>query len=431
VRKWIVRFVVLAGLVAVGWWAWGRFTAEEEIEFQYAGVVEGPLSLTVTATGRLAPTTEVLVGCEVSGTIEELTVGHNDVVRKGQVLARLKPELFRAEYEQARAEQARLVAQLAQLAVHQREAQREFERVVDLRKRGAATEQEYEARRAAYDAAAANTQAGEAAIEGAASRVELAKYRLDRTVIASPIDGVVLDRRVDVGQTVVAALQTPTLFVLAEDLARMELRADVSEADVGYVCPRQPATFTVNAYRDRTFEGVVRQIRNQPRTLANVVTYTVIIDVDNAERLLRPGMPADVSIEIVRRDAVAKIANAALRFRPPIDPDEVRRRLETLDWPDAPEPIRVIGAAPTATRPTEVSPPAVQPEPGTLWLNRNGQFVAVPVWTLFTDNRETAIVGGPSVTPDTRFVVEVRRDILSRSVLEEALMQARPEDRRF
>jgi multidrug efflux pump subunit AcrA (membrane-fusion protein) len=259
--------------------------------------------------------------------------------------------------------------------------------------------------------------------------VSLAKYRLDRTLIVSPIDGVVLDRRVDAGQTIAATLMTPELFVLAEDLTRMQLLADVSEADVGYVCRGQAATFHVNAYREREFSGRVRQVRNQPRSTGSVVTYTVVIDVENPDGLLRPGMPADVSIELVRRESVAKIANAALRFRPPLPPDRIRGMLDELRWPPAPAPIRVATEA-AGVAPDEIAfvPPPIEPVRATLWRLVEQRWVPVPVWTAFTDNRETAVAGLDAA--DGEFVVEIRKAKSSESALQKAIMLARPEDRR-
>jgi HlyD family secretion protein len=290
--------------------------------------------------------------------------------------------------------------------------------------------------RAAWKAAEAATAAGHAAIEGAQGRVELAKYRLDRTVITSPIDGIVLDRRVDVGQTVAATLMTPELFVLAEDLSRMELLADVSEADVGYICSGQSASFTVNAYRDRSFQGRVREVRNQPRAIGNVVTYTVVIDVANKGQLLRPGMPADIDIEIVRREEVTKIANTALRFRPPVPPDEVRRLLAEVTWPSPPEPIPVAGERPAATQPNQVSfvPPPLKPTKATLWQHdrQTDTFKPVPVWTAFTDNRETAVSAVPDdLLKEKRFVVEVREADSGMSEFEQAILLSQPENRRL
>jgi hypothetical protein len=274
--------------------------------------------------------------------------------------------------------------------------------------------------------------------------MQITGFRLDRSVVTSPIDGIVLDRRVDVGQTIAATLQSPTLFVLAEDLGRMELLADVSEADIGYLCPGQPATFTVDAYRERQFRGTVRQIRNQPRTVRDVVTYTVVVDVRNEDRLLRPGMTADINIRVVQRQDVAKIVNAALRFRPPLPADETRSLLEALTWPPAPPPLVVsadiqttraaaeskarIGRS-TASVPADfaVNPPPIDPVKATLWQYVGEKWQPRGVWTWFTDNRETAVYTGDGEAG--KFVVEARKQLSSRSRLQEVIMFSRPENR--
>lgn len=430
VRKWVVRLILLVVMAGVALVAWRSFQQEETIEVRTVPLITGPLSLSVTTTGRLSPTTEVVVGCEVSGTVDAVLVDHNDSVKKGQEVARLKPEMYRAEHEQAKADLARAKAELHRLTVQEQEAQRQYDRVRGLYDEGAASDQEYKALLATYEAAKAATEAGQAAVLAAEGRVNLTQYRLERTVVTSPIDGIVLDRRVDAGQTIAATLQAPVLFVLAEELGRMELLADVSEADVGFLCPGQKASFTVNAYRDRSFPGVVRQIRNQPKAINNVVTYTVVIDVENQEHLLRPGMPADVTIRVVHRDEVSKVSNAALRFRPPLPPDETRRLLESVTWPDPPPPVTVSESPATAAHPEEISfvPPPIEPAKATLWQYVDEAWKPLPVWTLFTDNRETAVVTAADES-DLAFAVEIHKKEGSRSMLQEAIMLARPENR--
>ncbi len=433
--KWIIR-LLLVGLLGLGVWAgWRYFRPVESMMVQTCPVSQGPLSLTVTATGKLAPTTQVLVGCEVSGTVGEIHVGHNDAVKKGQLIARLKPELLRAEHEQANAELARAQAALKQLEVQEAEGKRRFERVERLKAQNAAPDEEYKTLKAAWEAAAASAEAGRAAVKGAQNAVDLTKYRLGKTEITSPIDGIVLDRRVDVGQTVAATLMTPELFVLAEDLSKMDLLADASEADIGYICAGQRATFTVNAYRDREFEGVVRQIRNQPHSVGNVVTYTVVIEVANNDLLLRPGMPADISIEVVRLDQTLKIANAALRFRPPLPPDEVRKALDQAQWPPAPTPIPVAGDPKATSKSGEVSiaPPPIRPTKATLWRFAVNAWTPVPVWTGYTDNRETVLFAVPGVEQGREFASEVVMSSGGRgpSQFEQAILMTQPENRRF
>ena len=436
--KWLIRVILVAIVAAAVWGGWQVFRGQDEVQLRTVTLDRGPLALTVTATGSLAPVTEVQVGCEESGTVAEILVSHNNRVSRGQVIARLKPELRHAENEQAKAELARVEAHLKQLQVQQGEAERRLNRVELLRADSSAHDDEHEAAQALQRATEADTTAGEAAVEGAKSRVTLTEYRLDQTTIRSPIDGFVLDCRVKVGQTVAAALMTPELFILAEDLARMQLLADISEADVGHICPGQRATFTVNAFRDRVFEGRVREIRNQPRTVGNVVTYTVVIDVANEDHLLRPGMPADISVEIVRREEVLTVDNAALRFRPPLPPDQIREVLDGLEWPTAPEPIpvQIISSFRPASRPggVEIVPPPLEPEMTALWQYVEGSWRAVPVWVWnsFTDNRKSAILASPELEGQEPFVVEFHGpDESGASRLEQAILLSRPEQRRL
>jgi len=430
--KWLVRLLLLCVLTSVAWAGWHALGGKSATDVRTTTPVRGPLSLAVTATGKLAPTTEVLVGSEVSGTVEEVLVSFNDRIKRGQVIARIKPEFYQAEHDQAQAELAKATAQLQQLEVQERDAKREYDRVVHLRESGAASEQEFDVRLTAYEAAKASTAVGRAAVQAALSQVQLTRYRLERAAIVSPIDGIVLDRRIDVGQTVAAALQSPVLFVLAEDLRQMDLLADVSEADVGYITAGQPVTFTVNAYREQTFSGRVRQVRNQPHTIGDVVTYQVVISVANEKYLFRPGMPADVSIQIVQQDDVIKIANAALRFRPPLPTETIRRELEQLTWPARPEPVQVLGSEPTASGPGEARvPPPLEPVKATLWQFIDGVWKPVPVWTLYTDNRETALHPAGLAGEEMAFVTELGKEDAGRNTLQQAFYLARPENRKL
>ena len=431
-RKWIFRLIVLGVIVAIIWAGWRWMGRETGFELRTVSLANGPLVMTVTATGRLAPTTEIVVGCEVSGTVGAVYVNHNDRVTKGQLIAEIKPELYEAEYAQAQAELARAHANVKLLNIEQAEAKRRLDRIIRLRESGAGASEEVETLKAVHEATEASTAAGRAAVANAESQVRLTAYRLGRTKISSPIDGIVLDRRVDAGQTVVASLTTPNLFILAEDLARMELLGDVSEADVGHVAPGQMTSFTVNAFRDRTFAGRVRQIRNRPVSSGNVVTYTVVIDVDNAGRLLRPGMPADVEIEVVRQDNVAKIANAALRFRPPLTPDQVRTLLDGLAWPPEPAPIEVAGdPIDPSQRAVVVRPPAIKSVQGTLWQVSDQGWQPVPVWIGYTDNRETVVTGTPALSEDAVFVAELHKASGGDTSLKQAMMLANPRNRRL
>ena len=271
----------------------------------------GTVALTVSATGTIEPVTKVAVGSQVSGTISWLGADFNDHVRKGEVIAQLDPSLFRTAVAQGEANLARARAAYAN-------ATRTWQRSKELAARGVLAQVELDAAQASYE----QTQAE---VKQAAAALSNSQVNLAHATISSPIDGVVIARSVDVGQTVAASMQAPELFQIAGDLTRMQVETRIDEADIGRVQPGLTATFTVDAFPDATFEGTVRQVRLAPTVEQNVVTYTTVIDVPNPEQKLKPGMTANVTIGIERKDDVLKVANAALRFRPPAEGGEKKK----------------------------------------------------------------------------------------------------------
>lgn len=293
-------------------------------------VVRGPLVVHISATGALAPLIQVEVGTEISGTVESVLVDFNQPVEKGQLLARINAERLEASTAQSRASLALAEAQRAEAEARVFEARSNLERlrrVFELSGGGVPTESELDSAQAAYDRAIANEAAAVAQIGQAQATLDGFLSDLRRARIEAPIDGIVLDRRVEAGQTVAASFQTPILFTLAGDLSEMELSVDVDEADVGLVVEGQAATFTVDAYPARSFSARVSEVRYAPRTVSGVVTYETILSVDNTELLLRPGMTATAEIVVNRVDEAILVPNAALRFTPsgwqPTDGDEV------------------------------------------------------------------------------------------------------------
>jgi len=282
-----------------------------------ATVDRGTITGKVTATGSLSALVTVQVGSQVSGRIQDLAVDFGSHVRKGDVIARLDPRLFDAAMEQATANRQAAQATLAQKQAKQVHAQRELERAKALAAKKLIAPAELDAR--AADAAAATAAVAAAVGNLAQARAEQhqAAVNLGYTTIVSPIGGTVISRNVDVGQTVAASLQAPTLFTIAEDLGKMQVHTAVSEADVGKLAAGMPATFTVDAYPREKFHGVIRQIRDAPQTLQNVVTYDAVIDVDNDALKLKPGMTANVTFVYAERKNVLRVPTAALRFRPP------------------------------------------------------------------------------------------------------------------
>lgn len=287
-----------------------------DVRYVTATVSRGDVLDVVGATGTLQAVTTVQVGSQVSGTIQSLNADFNSVVRKGQVLARLDPSLLQARLGQVQAALVSAQANVERSRATLEDARQKLARAQQLSAQGLVPEADLETARATHSEAAAQLKASQAAVTQAAANVRQAQVDMTHTVIATPIDGVVVARNVDVGQTVAASLQAPVLFVIANDLSRLQVSASIDEADVGRVRAGQEATFRVDAFPNEVFTGTVEQVRLQPITLQNVVTYTTIIGVDNPGQRLMPGMTATVSVIVDRRDDVLRIPAAALRFRP-------------------------------------------------------------------------------------------------------------------
>jgi len=300
--KWITSAVVLVVLVSIGRWLWKRHTSDD-VQYQTVAVTRGDLTQLVTATGQLNPVTNVTVGCQISGTLSKIFVDYNSPVTNGQVVAQIDPSTYEANIQLAAADVANAKAALELAQINARRAKELLENKVIAQ--------------SDYDTAVANLHQAEATLVNKQAALNRSQVDLDRCTIFSPVDGIVISRSVDVGQTVAASLNAPTLFTIANDLAKMQIDANVAEADVGGVEVGQNVDFTVDAFPNRTFHGEVVQVRNSPITVQNVVTYDTVIGVNNPDLKLKPGMTANVSIIIAQRDDTLKIPNAALRYRPP------------------------------------------------------------------------------------------------------------------
>jgi len=290
-----------------------------DLQVNTAPISRGDIVDAVGATGTLQAVTTVQVGSQVSGNIEWLGADFNSIVHKGQQIARLDPSLFQTQVEQSRANLAKSKADVERDRVAVGDTQIKFDRAQELSTRGLLPKSDLDAARSALDAAKAALQSSQAQVVQAQASLSQSQVNLDHTVITAPIDGIVTQRSVDVGQTVAASLQSPTLFIIAADLTKMQVNANIDEADVGRIRPGQHVTFRVDAYPTDEFAGTVAQIRLQPVVVQNVTTYGTVIDVPNPELKLKPGMTANVKVEIARRADVLRIPNAALRFRPTAD----------------------------------------------------------------------------------------------------------------
>jgi HlyD family secretion protein len=312
---WLILALVAAG----GGTAWYRYSASErvpKIRYESVAVERGPISAKVTASGTLSALVTVLVGSQVSGRIETIKVDYNSPVKKGQVIATIEPSLFNAAVQQARANYAAAKAALEKSKAQAVDADRQHKRSETLSSQKFIAQAEFETAEANASVAKSQVSASEAGVEQARAALNLAEVNLTYTTIQSPIDGVVISRSVDVGQTVAASLQAPTLFTIAQDLTKMQVDTSVAEGDVGKIQPGMKVSFVVDAYPTERFEGSVRQVRDAPTTVQNVVTYDAVIDVDNAKRLLKPGMTANVTFIYAQKDSVLYVPNAALRFKP-------------------------------------------------------------------------------------------------------------------
>ena len=339
-RRFLLLLAGTATLAAAGGYAYWARGPRRAAAYVTEAVDRGPLAVTVTATGTVNPVATVQVGTYVSGPIQALDVDFNSPVRKGQRVAKIDPSPFlvkvrRAEADvatgRARVEKARADLELKRLVL---------ERNTTLRGQKLVSQQDIDTARSDYDQARAQVTLEEASVTQAEAALQEARINLGYTDIVSPVDGVVVSRNVDVGQTVAASFQTPTLFLIAEDLTHMQVNTAVSEADIGEVGVDQPTAFTVDAYPGRSFHGTVTQVRNAPKVLQNVVTYDVVVGVANPDLTLKPGMTASVVITTAERRDVLRVPQRALRFRP-------QQQTDGAEDGRRPRPTEASGERPT------------------------------------------------------------------------------------
>ena len=284
--------------------------------YRTAQVEKGTVVSTVTATGNLNAVVTVQVGTQVSGTIQKLFVDFNSTVKKGQTIAQIDPAIFNSQVEQTLGNYRNAQANLRKARADVTDARRTLDRNRQLLKEGVVSQADYDSAETKYEQSLAAVKAAEGSVAQTRGSYGQASTNLRYSTIRSPVDGIVVSRNVDVGQTVAASFQTPTLFTIAQDLTKMQIDTSVDEADIGKIRVGQNASFTVDAYPESSFTGQVVQIRNSPTITSNVVTYNVIIAVDNRGLKLKPGMTANVNIEVMKKDSVLKVPSAALRFKP-------------------------------------------------------------------------------------------------------------------
>ena len=382
-RRRIGRWAVVAGAVVAAAVVVVILLSNrgDEPRFQTAKVARGNLTVIVTATGTLQPTNQVDVGSELSGIVKTVEADFNDTVKIGQVLARLDTTRLEAQVLQSEAALQAALARVRESEANENEMRRKLARAQDLSNQKYVSEEALVTAQAAADRAVATLQSARSQVDQARAALAVDRTNLAKAVIRSPINGTVLARKVEPGQTVAATLQAPVLFTLAEDLTKMELHVDVDEADVGQVKAGQPATFTVDAYPGRAFPSRVAEVRNAAKTVSGVVTYETVLAADNAELLLRPGMTGTANITVNQLQEAVLVPNAALRFTPPAAP--AARSFVSRLLPIPPRPtVPNVGQAAADRRHQQV------------WILHEGAPVAVPVVIGATDGRMTQIVGG-------------------------------------
>ena len=370
----------IAAAAALGLLAWIWFSPNgEPVRYTTAAAARGDITKTVTATGTVNPVLTIIVGTYVSGVIQELHCDYNTEVTVGQVCAKIDPRPYQTIVDQNRANLAQAKAQLEKSKAALAYAKILFERNDALARNNAVSKDALDSSRAAYDAARAQIGVDEATIQQRQAQLEAADVNLGYTDIVSPVNGTVVSRNVTVGQTVAASFQTPTLFLIATDLTQMQVDTNVSESDIGGIKTGNRGSFTVDAFPRRTFRGTVTQVRQSPQTVQNVVTYDVVVSVDNKDLALKPGMTAATRIVVEQRRDVLRVPSQALRYSPPGQgPAGGARRTRNAD---------------------------VQ---GRVFVLRDGAPVAVPVTTGLDDDSFTEIVSGELKAGDLVVTAEQR-----------------------
>ena len=357
-KYWLIAgllSLLVVAAVAATWWA---LDERSTVHYVTVPVAKGAVIRTVTSTGTVNPELTIIVGTAVSGIIQELNCDYNTLVKKGQVCAKIDPRPYQSVVDQNRANLAVAVAQLEKDQANLTYAKLALGRAATLLPTHAVSQDAYDSAKSTYDQALAQITFDEATIQQRQASLDAAQVNLDYTDIVSPVDGTVVSRNVTMGQTVAASFQTPTLFLIATDLTKMEVDANVSESDIGGIKTGNKATFTVDAYAKRTFEGTVSQVRQSPQTVQNVVTYDIVISVNNADLTLMPGMTAASRIVIDQRNDVIRVPNQALRY--------VAKGLAG----------------------------AVKSGQAQIWVLRDGKPVPIPVVTGLDDDNFTEIVSG-------------------------------------
>ena len=309
--------VTIVAALGVGWYVWGQRKADAaDGAYRTETVQRGDIRVAISATGTLSAISTITVGSQISGLVTDVPVDFNSLVKKGDILAKIDPSTYQAQIEQGSAQIASAQAQLRQAQASLRNATLDYQRKSDLGRQQLVAKSDVDLARSALEQAQAQVSSAQAQIRQQTASTQTTRVNLERTVIRSPVDGVVLTRKIEPGQTVAASLQAPELFTIAEDLAKMKIELAVDESDIGQVKVGQSVSFSADAFPDRKFNGVVEQVRLSATTSNNVVTYPVVVTVDNSDGTLLPGLTVNAEIEVSKLANVLTVGNAALRFKP-------------------------------------------------------------------------------------------------------------------
>ena len=380
-KPWVIGGLLLLLVLTAICVAWWLATAGATIHYTTAPVTRGAVTRAVTATGTVNPVLTIIVGTYVSGVIQDLSCDYNTQVKRGQICAKIDPRPYQTVVDQNQANLNAAKAQLDKDKASLVYAKLFYDRMVGLAKTNAVSKDSLDSAKNLYDQAAAQVGVDEASIAQHEAQLATAQVNLDYTNIVSPVDGTVVSRNVTMGQTVAASFQTPTLFLIATDLTKMQVDTNVSESDIGGAKEGYKALFTVDAYPKRTFEGTVTQVRQSPQTVQNVVTYDVVVSVDNTDLALKPGMTAATRVISDQRDNVLRVPSRALRYMPG-------------------------GTRSSASEKNEQTK---------IWALRDGKPVAIPIVVGLDDDSYAEIVKG-DLKPDDRIIVSEQQDATQSTV---------------
>lgn len=376
-RYWLVAGLASLLLVAVAGGTWWAFAERSTVHYVTAQIAIGTVTRTVTATGTVNPELTIIVGSYVSGVIQEIYCDYNTKVKKGQICAKIDPRPYETLVAQAKANLLVGKAQLQKDQANLSYTKTNYERNAQLIVPHAVSQDVFDQAKNAYQQAQAQIAYDQSTIQQQQAALDSAQVNLDYTNIISPVDGTVVSRSVTMGQTVAASFQTPTLFLIASDLKMMQVDTNVSESDIGGIKEGNPASFTVDAFPKRTFDGMVSQVRQSPQTVQNVVTFDVVVSVDNSSFSLQPGMTAATRIVIANRHDVIRVPSQALRYRP-------------------------------SGMPASATPLSAADSEARVWLLRNGRPLALAVETGLDDDSFVEIVAG-NVKPGDQVIVAEQR----------------------